>query len=199
MRGKFETEVNLKYSNGKLKVEKDLAPENSECQYTHLMKNESTEYVLRGFCIPFQTTDSTSQERPEDCLEQMSRMYEEYFLMKAVNCFNLHISKPLCLDYAIDVRNKSIHIKIIFECSGTAWSEWKSINIKQVCSLMKQSANTFLLLRNLGATNLDIKPSEVIYSYSKDELKFIGAGKCLNKIIQSKSIVNRKKKVVIVE
>eukprot|EP00826_Nyctotherus_ovalis_P043697 TRINITY_DN4634_c0_g1_i1.p1 TRINITY_DN4634_c0_g1~~TRINITY_DN4634_c0_g1_i1.p1 ORF type:complete len:103 (-),score=15.65 TRINITY_DN4634_c0_g1_i1:13-321(-) len=53
-------------------------------------------YILQGF--KFQHIGAVN----------MIHVYESYFFMKAASCFNLHIARPLCIDYAIDL--SLIHI-----------------------------------------------------------------------------------------
>eukprot|EP00826_Nyctotherus_ovalis_P007856 TRINITY_DN12019_c0_g2_i1.p2 TRINITY_DN12019_c0_g2~~TRINITY_DN12019_c0_g2_i1.p2 ORF type:complete len:220 (+),score=5.84 TRINITY_DN12019_c0_g2_i1:22-681(+) len=199
MRKEIETKVDLKYFKGRLKIEKDLTPEDSETRYTCIASHENTKYLLKRFSIPLQNMSFINHAVSNECLGQISKVHEGFFLMKAASCFSFHIIKPLHMDCAIDIKDKCMRLEIAFEYSGAVWSEREPINMKQACNLMRQLANAFLLIHNLGAKSLKVEPDDVVYNHSEDTFKFIGIEKYSSNADASVMNSRGKKKVTILE
>jgi len=168
---KLKTEVDVKCFKEQVIVEKGLE-EYGNC-YTHLLNYKGINYILKGFKLYINYLNITKKGSVELLL---NKVYQEYYLIKAMCSLNIHIAKPLGIDTCINMIGDKVsetYVEIIFECQGTPLQDIKHLSVELIHNLMKQSATTLLWLHNLGIEYFDLRTKSMIYDSKENLLQFI--------------------------
>eukprot|EP00826_Nyctotherus_ovalis_P008340 TRINITY_DN12155_c0_g5_i1.p1 TRINITY_DN12155_c0_g5~~TRINITY_DN12155_c0_g5_i1.p1 ORF type:complete len:272 (+),score=33.84 TRINITY_DN12155_c0_g5_i1:92-907(+) len=165
MKEKIRTAIDLKYFTRHARIAEDLTANGFKGKYTYKLVHGSAHYILKGVKIP-------SLNKPENTAK-FTRVFQEYYFMKAACRFSPHILQPLCLDYAVKVKNEEPcgYIEVLFRCEGVALNNMKTVSFSLAYSMMRQSASVLLLLASLGVTFLNMNPNSMVYDEVRDVLK----------------------------
>jgi len=170
MKRQIRTKVDFKYFKQHANVESELTYNNT--QYAYKISHKDNNYILKGY---------------SSSINGLENVYLEYYFVKAVSMLNSHVIKPLCFDYSVEVtENKDLifYIEIIYEYDGDCLDTLEPLSVKQAYYLMYQSAETLLLLHNLGVVNLNIKPSRMLYDKQHNVLRLVDMGNAFINITQ---------------
>eukprot|EP00826_Nyctotherus_ovalis_P016454 TRINITY_DN14762_c0_g1_i12.p1 TRINITY_DN14762_c0_g1~~TRINITY_DN14762_c0_g1_i12.p1 ORF type:complete len:891 (-),score=86.97 TRINITY_DN14762_c0_g1_i12:109-2781(-) len=132
---------------------------------TSLFKHKGVDYIVKGF-----TFDSYKSQFVDT---ELKRINEEYFFMEAICGFSPHFTRPLFLDYVAEP-GLHFHVEILFEYTGMALNDLKSLDVKALYNFMQQSANALLLLHNIGLAHSNIRPDCMICH--ENTLRFVNMG-----------------------
>eukprot|EP00826_Nyctotherus_ovalis_P065702 TRINITY_DN9663_c0_g1_i4.p1 TRINITY_DN9663_c0_g1~~TRINITY_DN9663_c0_g1_i4.p1 ORF type:complete len:237 (-),score=19.92 TRINITY_DN9663_c0_g1_i4:41-751(-) len=135
-------------------------------KYMHRVNYEGTDYVFKQFktCL--------------GDLEDVCGVYQEYFFLKASSCFYSYFSKPLYIDYAIELtetQKSNVNIDILFE-DGITLDKLKPMTVEVHYALMLQSAIALLFFCNIGIAPFKIKPFTILYDPKANTLKIADMG-----------------------
>jgi len=201
MERKIRSEVDIKYFNGPVKIEKEFPVGSPGERYVYQVAHQNVNYILKGFKIQLEHLSPEKKKSKElfmKSLVEISEVFQEYYFSKAASQFSPHITAPLCLDFAIEVaKDKAsysyIYIEAIFEYGGVALSSLQPTTLESTYNLMRQSANALFMLHNLGIAHFDIKPANMVYDVKNDLLKIIDMGSAFGSSNRKKLSATTKK------
>jgi len=145
-------------------------------KYVYKIRYKGMNYILKSFIIKLSDSHSdTATDISNEAMNMMVNIYEQYFFARAGCFFTPHITRPLFLDYTINV-NQNMCIEILYEYKGIFLHLMKPITITLTYNLMQQSANILSLLHKLRTTHFNFNPRTMVYNGDDDILSLIDLG-----------------------
>lgn len=189
---KIHTDVDLKYFNEKVPIAENVSTDDDKSRYAFKVNHGGKKYLIKGFKAYLNQLDPKNEAMEEsfnDCLGQFTSSYQRYCFAKFASSAASRFATPLFVDCKAEKHLETtacicVYTEAIFEDFGVPLTELRPIPIELAYKLMKQSADTLMLLKNNKVEPLDIKPDKMVYDKDKDLLKIVDLGSSLSSLIK---------------
>eukprot|EP00826_Nyctotherus_ovalis_P057750 TRINITY_DN7903_c0_g1_i7.p1 TRINITY_DN7903_c0_g1~~TRINITY_DN7903_c0_g1_i7.p1 ORF type:complete len:126 (+),score=13.74 TRINITY_DN7903_c0_g1_i7:107-484(+) len=116
MKVKLRTEGDKRHVKRKRDIYWEVVSDTGE-EYVYKTRCGYLEYTLKGFKIRLGHINSNNKgTMPEKIESAISEVYQKYYFMKAISCFNPHVVKPSFFDYTIEMQDMRTLAVMKMEC-----------------------------------------------------------------------------------
>ena len=182
----LRTNIDEKFFSHKVNIEKVITDDD---HYIYQIFNEKNLYIVKGhkFEIEKWIPAENNHELFSNLLNDIGKVYQDYFLCKLGSRINKHIPKSLEIAQKVipELDKLYLYIEVLFEYNGEILCNMEKIPIDSIYNIMKQSLGGLSLLHSAGIPNLNIRIDNMFYDKINESFKFGDIGRSFGQCNQS--------------
>eukprot|EP00826_Nyctotherus_ovalis_P003138 TRINITY_DN10633_c0_g1_i2.p1 TRINITY_DN10633_c0_g1~~TRINITY_DN10633_c0_g1_i2.p1 ORF type:complete len:493 (-),score=112.27 TRINITY_DN10633_c0_g1_i2:207-1685(-) len=177
----LNTRVDEKHFGKRFLIEKVIS---TGQKYFYQIAGNGASYFVKGYQILLEYLKPGNADNAAKLMQafkSIGEVYYEYCFHRLMSSFSPHFLNALEVDCALEVPSDNsdlsyLYIEILFEYGGESLYTPANFSIDTIYCLMKQSANAFSLLENMGIFFMDINPINMFYNKTTGQLKLLNVG-----------------------